>query len=107
MGALIGFILGYIVGAKAGPEGYDEVVRSIRTLMESEEWKGLVATATGFLGNTLAQGGDAVAEQLRSSSEDLAKTFSKIMDSEELQRLIATGTALLGSVLARGSEARY
>jgi len=114
MGALIGFIFGYVVGAKSGPDGYDKLVRSLRAIVDSDEWKGLVESATGAVRSTLAQGADPLAEELDvaamwrrvSGNGDLVAALSKAVDSEELRRLLAAGTALLGGALARGSEAR-
>lgn len=43
MGTLFGFAVGYILGARAGGEGYDEVVRSVRAIRQSEEFQGFVS----------------------------------------------------------------
>jgi hypothetical protein len=42
MGTLFGFAVGYILGARAGNEGWEEVVRSVRAIRESEEFSGFV-----------------------------------------------------------------
>ena len=43
MGTLFGFAVGYILGARAGENGYDEVVRSVRAIRQSEEFRGFVS----------------------------------------------------------------
>jgi len=42
MGTLFGFVVGYILGARAGAEGFEEVVQSIRDIRRSEEFRGFV-----------------------------------------------------------------
>ena len=42
MGTLFGFAAGYILGARAGQEGFEEVVRSVRAIHSSEEFQGFV-----------------------------------------------------------------
>jgi hypothetical protein len=59
MGALIGFVFGYLVGAKAGPEGLEELRKAWEVVSKSEEFQALGATAKGFLLNLLTQGGAA------------------------------------------------
>lgn len=43
MGTLFGFAVGYILGARAGQDGFEEVVRSVRAIRESEEFQGFVS----------------------------------------------------------------
>jgi hypothetical protein len=43
MGTLFGFAVGYILGARAGADGYEEVVRSVRAIRQSEEFQGFVS----------------------------------------------------------------
>lgn len=41
MGTLFGFAVGYIVGARAGSQGFDEVVEALRTVRDSDEFQAL------------------------------------------------------------------
>jgi hypothetical protein len=41
MGTLFGFVVGYIVGARAGSQGFEEVVDALRTVRDSEEFQAL------------------------------------------------------------------
>jgi hypothetical protein len=43
MGTLFGFAVGYILGARAGRDGFEEVVRSVKAIRESEEFGGFVS----------------------------------------------------------------
>jgi hypothetical protein len=72
MGTLVGFIFGYVVGAKAGPEGYQKLRDAWQEILASDEWQGLVSTATAFVQNALrtrwgdadrADGGDRVGHR--------------------------------------------
>ena len=118
MGALAGFIVGYIAGVNAGPQGLEDLKKAWQVVSESAEFQGLVETATGFLQNMLAQGGTSVAEQIRSltsGQSDLLKmldggangnvgaAFGKIWESPESQALFASGAAILGNMLSRAS----
>jgi len=120
MGTLIGFVFGYVVGAKAGPEGLEELRRAWQTIVQSEEVKGLAATVTTFVQGALAQGGGAVAEQLgrlsagngdvvgetlrrMSGGGDLLAALSRLTESPELRELVSAGTALVGGVLAQAT----
>jgi len=120
MGALIGFVFGYVVGAKAGPEGLEELRRAWQTIVQSEELKGLAATVTTFVQGALAQSGEAVAEQLgrltagngdvvgetlrrMSGGGDLLAALRRLTESPELRELVSAGTALVGAALAQAT----
>lgn len=42
MSALFGFVVGYLLGARAGSQGFDRVERAVRDLRESEEFQSLL-----------------------------------------------------------------
>jgi hypothetical protein len=118
MGTLVGFIFGYVVGARAGPEGYQKLRDAWQEIVASDEWKGLVATATAFVQNALAQGGAVVGEQLQATMSgegdlaqawrkmtgdgDLMDAWSAISESGALQHLLSSGMELLDGVLEQG-----
>ena len=64
MGALLGFMLGYVLGAKAGPEGYDELRKAWETIVNSEEFKGLLGVGTTFVQGMLQQSQQSVGDTL-------------------------------------------
>jgi hypothetical protein len=121
MGALIGFIFGYVVGAKAGPEGYERLREAWQTISESDEWKGLVATATAFVQNAVTEGGEGIVQRLEETvaghgevgeawrkltgDGDLARAWSAISESDAVQEVLSGGIALLGNVLEQGRSA--
>ena len=117
MGVLIGFLFGYVAGAKAGPEGYERLRQAWQSIAESEELQGLVATATAFVQDALAQGGAAVTEQLAAagSARDawsalthdggLAKVIGAVTESSAIEDLLSGGVALLRDMIERGRTA--
>lgn len=55
MGALVGFVVGYFMGTKAGPGNLDEIREAWKTISASEEFKGLSATAMSLIGGLAKQ----------------------------------------------------
>jgi hypothetical protein len=109
MGTLAGLIVGYVVGAGTGPEGYRKLREAWEDIQASDEWKGLVATATGFVQNALARGGTAFTEHVESvaaSDGNLREAWSAIAEPGALQHLISSGMELLGGVLEQGKGRR-
>lgn len=46
MGTLFGFVVGYVVGARAGSDGFDDVVNAFNDIRRSREFQSFVAVAT-------------------------------------------------------------
>lgn len=67
MGVMIGFIVGYVMGTRAGQEGFDELKATLRSITSSEEVRDLVTGGISILGDVLKSGTEALAE--RSSVE--------------------------------------
>ena len=53
MMVIVGFAVGYVVGAQAGREGLAQLVDAWKTVQESEEFAGLVETGRSLLTNAL------------------------------------------------------
>lgn len=53
MMVLLGFAVGYVLGAQAGREGIAQLLESWKTVQESEEFAGLVETGRSLLSNAL------------------------------------------------------
>jgi hypothetical protein len=53
--ALVGFAVGYVVGAQAGKEGLERLVGSFQAIQKSEEFAAMVETAQSMLGGILRQ----------------------------------------------------
>jgi hypothetical protein len=56
MGALPGFMMGYYLGTKAGPERYEELRKAWQTIVNSEELQDLIATGTSVLSSACRKG---------------------------------------------------
>ncbi len=117
MRALIGFALGYALGASMSSERIDELRRSWKTIAESEEFQGAAASARAFVENALSQGGGRLAGQLRElgagerlrglvEGGELRAAWNRISDSKELHGLVSTGSALIGDAVARATSPR-
>lgn len=62
MGVMIGFVAGYIVGTRAGAEGYEEMITALRTITSSGELRELAGGVISILGDVLKQGSGAIGE---------------------------------------------
>lgn len=73
--ALVGFALGYVVGAKEGEEGLQRMVAATRAVLGSEEFKALLEGAQSMAGGLLKQGleqfGGAAAQEGRNLTKRL------------------------------------
>jgi hypothetical protein len=70
MGALAGFIVGYVLGTKAGPEALERLRRAWDDIRESEDFRDLVASATGMaeqVVNRVGEGDGNIADRVRSA----------------------------------------
>lgn len=62
MGVLFGFLVGWAVGARAGKQGYDDVVAAAKEVLRSEEVAVLQAALRMHTEYTLRQLADWLAE---------------------------------------------
>jgi hypothetical protein len=53
--ALVGFALGYVVGAKEGQEGLDRMIASTKAVLASDEFKAALEGAQALAGGLLKQ----------------------------------------------------
>jgi hypothetical protein len=53
--ALVGFALGYVVGAKEGKEGLERMIAATKTVLGSEEFKAALEGAQAMGGGLLKQ----------------------------------------------------
>lgn len=65
MGTLFGFVVGYVVGARAGAAGFEELQESVKAIRESEEFTAFMRllkehaqSTVQNVSNRLAGGGD-------------------------------------------------
>jgi hypothetical protein len=55
MGTLFGFVVGYVLGARAGAQGFEEVVQSLRAIRRSDEFHGFVDAMKSHSRHVLSQ----------------------------------------------------
>jgi hypothetical protein len=55
MATLLVFAMGYFVGARTGKKEWDDLVRSLKALSETEEFSDVVMAARSHLGHTLRE----------------------------------------------------
>jgi len=73
VGTLFGFLVGYIVGARAGSEGFDGVVQALRRIRESDEFRGFVQVVRSHARDTASTLAARLAEEggARRTAEEL------------------------------------
>jgi hypothetical protein len=118
MNALLGFVFGYVVGAKAGPESIDELRRAWEAIRSSEEFQGLLAAGSAYLRQMIEQGGGSIFETLQKlgplgaeqalaqlaglaqSSGNGKSALSKLAETPEIQAVLARGMTFVDAMLA-------
>jgi hypothetical protein len=90
MGALTGFMLGYVLGARQGPEGYAKLRAAWDTIREAPEVKALLDRVPSL--------GEVAATASASSSG----VVDAVASSPAVQSLVSTGLALANDLVERG-----
>ena len=104
MGALAGFILGYYLGAKQGPEGYAQLRQAMETILAAPEVKALLERVP-FL-HTARGGNGNGAHRDEGGEGGLAALFRALAGSEAIQSLVAGGLDFARGLLQRGLHRR-
>ena len=68
MQILLSFLIGYVVGAKAGSDQLDEVVESARAVAESDEFRSLLRSLRAHAAATLHSLGDVLEQSPEASN---------------------------------------
>jgi len=71
--ALVGFALGYVVGAKEGQEGLERMIAATKAVLGSEEFKGLLEGAQAMAGGLLKQGFEQFSGMAASEGRSLTQ----------------------------------
>jgi hypothetical protein len=58
MGILMAFAVGYVVGARAGSQDFEDVVASLRAVRDSDEFSDLLSALRTHLGHAMHEMGD-------------------------------------------------
>ena len=64
MGVIIGFVVGYLFGVRAGEEGLKDVEGALRTITSSAEMRDIAAGMLGVGRELLRQGAGTLASRL-------------------------------------------
>ena len=99
MGGLVGFLLGYYVGAKDGPERLEQLLRSAQEILSSTEFQSLQAGVMALVQQTLGQIQQGVA-QPGADAMNAGAAWRVISESPEFRGMLATGASLLQGVLS-------
>jgi hypothetical protein len=67
MGTVIGVVIGYVLGTRAGDKGFEELRDAWKTITTSDEVKDMVAGGMSIAGDLLRRGGGMLAERLQGS----------------------------------------
>jgi hypothetical protein len=104
MGALAGFILGYVLGMKQGPEGFAEMRTAWEQILGAPEVKALPERAPSIADLTADGGNGLLAhiEGLVEGNEQLAGAWRAPAGNEAVHSVVATGLTIAGGMLERG-----
>jgi hypothetical protein len=122
MGAVLGFMMGYVLGAKEGPERFEELRKAWETIVSSEEFQGMLNTGTSLFMSTVQNGKASLGETLGglfSGEGQLGETLSSFTNngplmeawktlskSPEIQSLILNGVAMFGGMMMQRRAAK-
>jgi len=71
--ALVGFALGYVVGAREGKEGLERMIAATKTVLGSDEFKAVLEGAQAMAGGMLKQAFDQVSGVAASEGRNLTQ----------------------------------
>ena len=97
MGGLVGFLLGYYLGAKDGPERLEKLLQSVQDVANSTEFQALRTSLASLAQQTLGQVQQNVGQA--GGAMNAGDAWKVIADSPEFRGLLATGASLLQGVL--------
>ena len=76
LGMVVGAAVGYVLGAKAGRERYDQLTASARQLLDKPQVKRVVDSAPGDLGTRLEQVANKAADKVHEAGDKVASSGS-------------------------------
>jgi hypothetical protein len=82
MGTLFGFAVGYVIGARAGNEGFDDLLRAFSAIRESEEYRGFMATLREHVLHTVRTVNERLTAVSEAESQDdpIARARARLRD---------------------------
>jgi len=84
MGVLLAWAVGYVVGAQAGAKGFDDVVRALKEVHDSEEAHGLWLVVRSHLAHALR----STAEMLEATPVSPVAASNQSSDVVDRVRLL-------------------
>ncbi|HKE76199.1 MAG TPA: hypothetical protein VKB57_21460 [Acidimicrobiales bacterium] len=69
MGAIVGVVVGYVLGTRAGEKGWEELRDAWETISTSEEVRDLVSGGLSMAGDMVRRASDLVNERLNPGGE--------------------------------------
>ena len=64
MAAMVGFVLGYVLGTRAGDKGWEELQQSWQTISSSEEVRDILSGGLATVRDLVRQGAAVMADRL-------------------------------------------
>ena len=64
MAAIVGLIIGYVLGTRAGDKGHEELTESWRTITTSQAFRDMLGGLFALIGEFLTSGRTALAQKL-------------------------------------------
>ncbi len=62
MGVMVGFVIGYVLGTRAGDDGYQEMMNALKTITSSGELKELLGGVVSVIADVVKQSAGALGE---------------------------------------------
>lgn len=72
MGAMVGLVIGYVLGTRAGKKGFDELRDAWTTISTSEEVRDMLTGGLAIAGDAMRQGRGMLADRLQMPGEKAA-----------------------------------
>jgi hypothetical protein len=69
MGAIIGVVIGYALGTRAGPDGWEEIKDAFKVIRSSEQARDLVGTGFSVARDLVGRASEILAGALSDSAE--------------------------------------
>ena len=110
MGALAGFIFGYILGMKQGPEGYAKLKKALEEVLGSPETKTILEKIPSLMSFGMGNGRSEMATgstgfvpegRLEIGPEQLVSMVRHFAESDTVQTIVAGGMDLARGLFER------
>ncbi|HWW54097.1 MAG TPA: hypothetical protein VNY84_10020 [Acidimicrobiales bacterium] len=81
MGVLLAFAVGYVIGARAGSQDFDDVVKAVNEIRQSEEFNGFLSALRSHVSHTLRDVANVIDETRVESvnSQDLVDHVKQLI----------------------------